>query len=1216
MPDSHFPLGVFDLQRLIGEGGMGEVWRGVHRTQGVPVAVKVLRSDQASQPKIRQAFLREVRSVAKLLHNGIIRIIDYGEIGRETHEASRGVVTEGCPYIAMELATLGSLGDMSGVFNWRQLRWMLIEILNGLAHAHARDLIHRDLKPDNILMTQDQNGQTILKLTDFGIVHVVDPTVSNSTQNMSTLYAGTPAYMSPEQLRGRWREFGPWTDLYSLGCVAFEVCCGRLPFEGDNLFEIAHLQMSGELPELEPRMAVPKGFHDWVARMLAKNPQDRFQRAADAAWALAQLPDVDEAAEADVRGQRRESGGFEMVREEDTWLLDSNPEHTSHNTLHQDLTTMVTQIVSPAEADSRPELDLFVYKDNPPIPESWHRAVAASASIQLMGAGLGLWGLRETPFVARYGERDRAWSALVRTHRQQRPRGLIVRGPTGIGKTRIAEWVCERGHEVGGAIVLKTSHSAEASKTSGLMRMVERQLSAYNLSAKKTYSHIKHLLNASSTHRSTSDLDALALTELLIPGSSKDLGDGPRINLSTPRERYIVLARLLRFLCQERPVVMFLDDAHWSSDSLEIARLVLCDEETANLPVCVVLVVNDDARSIRPASQRIVDELVQHRRVDEVRLNPLNPVDQRKLVDALLVLDEPLPSEVVKLSHGNPMFAVQLMGQWIQRDILRPGNHGYILSDGAEAFLPKTLDQLWHTRLDQLVHAVAERNPRFSTDEIHGVLEIAAALGQQVLFKEWGGACTKRDLSIPSDLLDALVTQGMAAVERESWSFTHEQLRILLIRQSREIGRWPKSSRACAAMIDALYDRSTPGAVERLAVHLLEAGDYPLAVNPLLHIIDENLARSDYDRVSLHLDNLSLCLERMSTPSQDALWGQLSCRYAELAAQVEGVRESLKLINQTIGQAHSYGWGDLMGHLHAQRAELLWKNGNVDAAQTSCDEASELFADRGDELGLTRCFTLCAHLSSLRNRQREARRWIASAIDLCDELDPSLAPAQVGATKGDAYIALARVHLRDGSTEKARRSGDVAVRFFTQHSDQYGLWMARALMGDISRAQGAYNDAEQHYLEASSRLSELGHCAWCVPKLQYSLVLLEERSYPLARDILSDVLDALTRHGYHLYLCVAQAALAMCYAGMRDPNSWREHYLAARKVLETFPIVDPDLAWLSNAAGDLLHTGGASRAAVESYALAYDQYLRLGDGDRAKAIRRHSGAIKAALVSR
>ncbi|MEM1349303.1 MAG: serine/threonine-protein kinase, partial [Myxococcota bacterium] len=567
------PFGVFDLHELIGEGGMGEVFRAVHREQGVEVAIKVLRTEQAAHQHVRDAFLREAQSVARMLHSGIVRIIDYGEVPPQAHEATSGRVVAGCPYIAMEFATRGSLHDMDDVLTWRQLRWMLIEILNALAHAHARGLVHRDLKPDNVLITTGRDDQTQLKLTDFGIVHITDPVGASTNPESSSLYAGTPVYMAPEQLRGQWRDFGPWTDLYALGCVAFEQCTGVLPFDGESLYEIAYKQLAEDLPELNPRMTVPDGFEAWLRRLFSKEIYDRFQRASDAAWALAKLPEVDEPKLGAITGKffigARAASGLERQ----TWSLEVDPQHAPQNTLRTDVAFVSPELIGDFET-SRPPAPI-AYRDAPPMPESWHRTDPPAPSIQLIGAGLGLYGLRQIPYVSRVRARDTAWSLLRRVHALNAPHALLVRGPTGIGKTHFASWISERAHEVGAATILHVQHAPETDQLTALARMVERKLQCAGLDRKETFQRLQSILSAPQTPQATIDLDALALTELLRPGDTDDLGlkDPPSVELHTARARSIVLAKLLEHLCRERPVILWLEDAHWSPESIDLARL-------------------------------------------------------------------------------------------------------------------------------------------------------------------------------------------------------------------------------------------------------------------------------------------------------------------------------------------------------------------------------------------------------------------------------------------------------------------------------------------------------------------------------------------------------------------------------------------------------------------------------------------------------------------
>ena len=144
-------------------------------------------------------------------------------------------------------------------------------------------MIHRDLKPANVLVRQT-DGDLWVQLTDFGLAHAAGGGPDEA------LGGGTPSYMAPEQFVGTWREVGPWTDLYALGCLGWALAHGAPPWGAARTVDEKRRQHLREaLPRLEPVVAVPVGFEAWLRRLLQKAPEDRFRSAADAAWALAQL---------------------------------------------------------------------------------------------------------------------------------------------------------------------------------------------------------------------------------------------------------------------------------------------------------------------------------------------------------------------------------------------------------------------------------------------------------------------------------------------------------------------------------------------------------------------------------------------------------------------------------------------------------------------------------------------------------------------------------------------------------------------------------------------------------------------------------------------------------------------------------------------------------------------------------------------------------------
>ena len=181
----------------------------------------------------------------------------------------------------MEWIEGGTLSSTLSGLDWPTLQRTLLHLLDALSTAHARGIIHRDIKPDNILMAP--RGPV---LSDFGIAFV-EESIKQEATDRSVL--GTPSFMAPEQLCSELCMYGPWTDLYAVGCLTFFAVTGERPFRGKNLKAITHAHFVSEVPPINPRFEVPAGLVDWIQRLLRKAPHNRYQFAADAANDLLKL---------------------------------------------------------------------------------------------------------------------------------------------------------------------------------------------------------------------------------------------------------------------------------------------------------------------------------------------------------------------------------------------------------------------------------------------------------------------------------------------------------------------------------------------------------------------------------------------------------------------------------------------------------------------------------------------------------------------------------------------------------------------------------------------------------------------------------------------------------------------------------------------------------------------------------------------------------------
>jgi len=262
--------GTYRLDQLIGEGGMGAVFRGRHVIMMRDVAIKVLHPDFNRDPELVRRFDREAQSAARLDHPNCIHVSAYG------------TTEDGMRYLVMQLLEGVELADLltEPTAPKRAVEWS-IQILRGLEHAHSQGVIHRDLKPQNVFLTRDQHGNQLLKLVDFGIAKLVGSDAGDPLTRAGMVF-GTPQYMSPEQALGV--EIDPRADLYAVGILMYQMLTGRLPFNHEDAIALIRMQVSTETPQLPDN--VPQELAAIVYRLLAKQREQRFPDARTVRAAL------------------------------------------------------------------------------------------------------------------------------------------------------------------------------------------------------------------------------------------------------------------------------------------------------------------------------------------------------------------------------------------------------------------------------------------------------------------------------------------------------------------------------------------------------------------------------------------------------------------------------------------------------------------------------------------------------------------------------------------------------------------------------------------------------------------------------------------------------------------------------------------------------------------------------------------------------------------
>ena len=1141
-PTEPIRLGPFVVEASLGRGAQGTVWRAAHPPTGLRVAIKVLASLQARDQAARAAFRREVRAAAGLDHPNIVVVLDQGEVSPEAEGASQGALRAGSPWLAMELAG-PTLAEIGGRRTWPESRAVLSALLSALAHAHARGIVHRDLKPANVLFVDrpgSPEGFGSARLADFGLAFGWQELLATK----GIVAGGTPIYMAPEQFRRDLHLVGPQADLYALGWVAWELVTGVHPLVGLPLFEIKNLKTSGWLPRLPHNAAAPKGFAAWVATLLAVDARQRPQRAADVHAALSALSDLapqpspedtlhlcwpgerSSPLAAPLPGARVTSGSTWMENLE-AWA-EAGPEwpEAPEKDFVQDSEGSVP-ILPPA-----------------PVVPTWRRSHQAHRPAGLVGAGLGLLGLRGVDPVGRETIQDEMWAGLVAVSSGAGPRVLLLRGAAGEGRTTLARWLYRRVEETGSGSALAWTAGPRAASpgAAGLLsRLLRRRALAGDPAAEEE------------------GLLGLGVFDAADRSALVALSAGER-----PRDLLPALVSLVEAMSRERPVVLVIDDAPFADEALDLVRRL---RGRPDLRLLVLLTARDGELGPQLDRAGPIDQ--------ELVLGPLTAGASRALVLRMLGIDAGLLHELVQRAAGNPAFLLHLLNDWVGRGLLMPSGEGFVLANEARPSLPEDLHAAWAAPVELVVaqHGEAARIE----------LEVAAALGPNVHRQAWRRALAELGAPTVPGLEELLYDRGLArpgARPELGFELVQAGLRETLLRGASDGGRFGELNRACARALTELG--GAPGEIGR---HLLQAGQ-PASAAPLL--LDGATAALDADDPAEARGLVALArrsIGRLELPPARAIArlglreGRLALREGRFTAALAGLAEVLERASGEL-QEEARGW----------RAAAAVGALDLDTAE---EEANRLVQEGALPRRALRARLILAQVAAARGDQGAdgAFAEVAARAALLDASD----------LEAQAWIGRMGAARASGALETALSHGERAVALLQRHGPRRRLAQVHNERGDLLRTHGDLAEATTAYTEAERLFDALGLAHAAVPRINLGLTLVAGGRYPAAERVLRRALAEVRAQEHDGYELAVRCALLPCEAALGQ-NQSADASMARVQELAGSGYADPDLAAAAELAGDLWGDRQEAVHAAAVYRLAQGWWQRLGRTEAAARV--------------
>jgi eukaryotic-like serine/threonine-protein kinase len=1157
--------GRYVLDEIIGSGGMGVVFGGRDRRTGAKIAVKRLHERFVDDPQRRLWMAHEVRAMARLNHPGVVRVLDFG-------------FEQGSPYVVMERIEGRPLSAYVQVtLEWPQIRALGLAILRTLAHAHAREVVHLDLKPANILVT----GPTAVKIVDFGIARLtdahdvadsLDPPSGPDAESPERAVRGSRGYMAPEQAAADESRIGPTSDLYAVGVILYLMVTGNLPYptrskgpgrdpEGDD-------PAAREPRPLVPRSPIPDEARPILASLLATDCFARGEFAADYVRRLAATPGEI------PKSLPRLSGDEEIPRS--TPASAAIPEGTEA----QDAApTRRLDLGDPKIAAGGTVIMVdggLTIASNPPTGSRPDTSGGRTGTFgatqdpeterisQPPGGGgpsrWGLFGVREPLIAGRAREQGFLLQPAVEVLQDRAARVRILRGVTGIGKSRLARWILQRSREDGSFRGLAAFYG-RGGPNGGVRGALRDWLRVRGAPQDEVAKRAKERLGCST-------LEAYALALVLRPG-----GVRPGHREGREVERALLIA--LRHLCRQRPLLLWIDDAGASAGSgaYKLVLSLLAADEAAPLPLYVVAT---ESNKLPAEDAAIAARLEAHPATRVLDLERLDDETIQRIATDLLPLDAPTLNDVARRAVGNPLYAMHLLAHWVETDQLkRTDSHGNLgrVADGR--FRAETLRDVMRARLD----GIAARSPD-PARELE-ILERVGMLGRRVPHELLVRAIAveeRADLlsTVHSSLERWLATGIVRENEPEVIEIEQRELASLLARRAAERPSYRDAQRACA-VAKKMMERAgeiDPGSLQEIAGHLLEGGA-PLEAAEQAIEAGWRARQLGHPAQGLKsLDFAAKCLaafdssEERGALEKERLSARLGYSLADAKFRIGRVEEARAAASAGVLAGRRSGDAHALAMALVAEGDVLRRTGQVDAALDRLLEASELSRAQDLSEPLSRACHSLAYLAYARGdldlAESIGREAVAAARRAGEPWTSLWSESLLRA------VALAR-HDFEGALagiDEARRESEACG--FTSL-----VFQIDQSFGEIALARGHADLALDHFQRAAAMLEVLGDPymdAYAHLNIGIALLKLDR---PAEADAAAALGEAITvKHAFGPYRRSAAVLRACAAAALGEWDRCAEQLAFVLELAPELELLEIEFARLLVRTGDLALAAG------------------------------------------